>query len=532
MTTQPWVPGRRPPDPAGATGPAPDPLAPQRRDDWFPGADLSRLTDQVLDAGDRLGSEHVDLRVTNTALAYGSARDARATGQGTDLDAGLAVRVLVAGRWGFAASDVIDDATPAQLVARAVELARASAALGRRRVELAPEPAHRGSWQSRHAVDPFDLSPAERMDLLTARSADLATGGVSHTEAHYLAVRERVHYADSGGAFVQQQRIRVEGEWTAIRSTADGFESMRTLAPPAGRGWEYLAGPTDSVGGAAGWDFAEEIAAMPELLAEKAAAPGVAPGRYQLVLDPTHLWLTIHESVGHATELDRALGYEANYAGTTFATPDGLGTRRYGSPLMNVTGDRFAPHGLATVAVDDEGVAAQRWDIVADGVHVDYQLDRAMAARLGRPRSNGCAYADSFGHIPIQRMPNVSLQPDPGGLDLAGLIEGVDRGLLILGDNSWSIDMQRFNFQFTGQRAHLIEDGRVRGQVRDFAYQSSTPDFWRSLSALGGPGTYLLGGAFNCGKGQPGQVAAVSHGSPAAVFDDVRVLNTREEAGA
>jgi TldD protein len=261
----------------------------------------------------------------------------------------------------------------------------------------------------------------------------------------------------------------------------------------------------------------------------------VQAGSYDLVIDPTNLWLTIHESIGHATELDRALGYEAAYAGTSFATPDKLGTLRYGSDIMNVVGDRVVDHGLATIGYDDEGVAAQRFDIVRDGMLVGYQLNRHMAwaesGILGSARSNGCAYADSAGHIPLQRMPNVSLQPADDGPSLEDLISGVERGILIKGDKSWSIDMQRFNFQFTGQQFHRIEHGRLVGQLRDVAYQATTTDFWSSMSAVGGPHTYVLGGALNCGKGQPGQVAPVSHGSPAALFRGVNVLNTRHEGG-
>ena len=254
------------------------------------------------------------------------------------------------------------------------------------------------------------------------------------------------------------------------------------------------------------WDWDDELARLPEWVAEKAQAPSVEPGRYDLVLDPTNLWLTIHESVGHATELDRALGYEANYAGTSFATPDGLGTLRYGSPLMHVTGDRTAAFGLATVDFDDEGVAAQSWDLVREGTLVGYQLDRRMAAEHGFGRSNGCAFADAAEHVAIQRMPNVSLQPDPAGPDLDGLVAGVEDGLYIVGDKSWSIDMQRYNFQFTGQR--FLADprpGGSSGQVRDVAYQSSTPDFWASLRALGGPrAPTCSAGPLNCGKGAAG----------------------------
>jgi len=267
------------------------------------------------------------------------------------------------------------------------------------------------------------------------------------------------------------------------------------------------------------------------LLAGKLAAPSVEPGEYDLVIHPSNLWLTIHESIGHATELDRALGYEANYAGTSFATPDQLGRLQYGSPIMHVTGDRTVEHGLATIGYDDEGVQTQRWDIVKDGVLVGYQLDRPTAHLMGLERSNGCAYADSPGHIPIQRMANVSLQPAEGGPSTEELISRVERGIYVVGDKSWSIDMQRYNFQFTGQRFFRIENGRLAGQLRDVAYQATTTDFWGSLEAVGGPQTYVLGGAFNCGKGQPGQVAAVSHGCPSTLFRGVRILNTQAEAG-
>jgi TldD protein len=284
-----------------------------------------------------------------------------------------------------------------------------------------------------------------------------------------------------------------------------------------------------------GWNWDEELARIPGWLAEKMAAPSVEAGTYDLVIDPTNLWLTIHESIGHATELDRALGYEANYAGTSFATTDKLNTLKYGSPVMHVTGDRIAEHGLSTVGYDDEGVAGQQWDLVKDGILVGYQVDRRMAKKnedlLGTPRSNGCAYADSSGHIPIQRMANVSLQPAADGPSTEELISRVKNGIYIVGDKSWSIDMQRYNFQFTGQRFFKITDGKLDGQLRDVAYQATTTDFWGSMEAVGGPQTYVLGGALNCGKAEPAQSGAVTHGCPSALFRSVRILNTTQEAG-
>jgi TldD protein len=342
-------------------------------------------------------------------------------------------------------------------------------------------------------------------------------------QAALSQVKEQKFYTDTAGTTTTQQRVRVHPVLLAMRSAEGRFDDMRTLAPPAGRGFEYLTGT--------GWDFPAELARIPEQLAEKLAAPSVEPGEYDVVIDPSNLWLTIHESVGHATELDRALGYEAAYAGTSFATFDKLGELVYGSPIMNVVGDRTAEHGLATIGWDDEGVAGQSFDIVRDGVLAGYQLDRRMALLKGFGRSNGCAFADSPSHAPIQRMANVSLRPAPGGPTTEELIAGVDRGIYIVGDKSWSIDMQRYNFQFTGQRFYRITGGRLDGQLRDVAYQATTTDFWRSLEAVGGPQTYVLGGAFNCGKGQPGQIAPVSHGAPSALFRGVRILNTVREGG-
>jgi TldD protein len=399
-----------------------------------------------------------------------------------------------------------------------------------RKVRLAPEPVHDDvTWVSAYDVNPLDVPVAEKSALLVDWTRRLtAHDAVDHAAASLQQVQENKFYADLAGTRTTQQRIRMQPWFEAMGThRASGvFDSMASTAPPVGRGWEFLEGRLHD------WDA--ELAEVPELLAEKLAAPSVEAGTYDLVIHPSNLWLTIHESVGHATELDRAFGYEANYAGTSFATYDKLGKLQYGSRAMNVTGDRTIEHGLATIGYDDEGVETQSWDIVKDGVLVGYQLDRPMAhlkPELNDGRSNGCAYADSPGHIPIQRMANVSLQPDPDGPSTEDLVARVERGLYVVGDKSWSIDMQRFNFQFTGQRFYRIEDGRLAGQVRDVAYQATTTDFWNSLEAVGGPQTWELHGAFNCGKAQPGQIAAVSHGAPTSLFRNVRILNTNDEAG-
>ncbi|MGY2079039.1 TldD/PmbA family protein [Modestobacter sp. SYSU DS0657] len=499
---------------------------PRSVDESFLALPLSALADAALTRAVDLGCEHADLRVERVRTQSVRLRDARLESLADGQDLGLAVRVVYEGTWGFAAGVVLTAAEAVRLAEEAVAVAQVSAAVNTDRVELAPEPSYDGEWVSSYEVDPFAVADAEKTALMTELSEQLLAGdGVEHVQSSVLQVKEQKFYADTAGTRTRQQRVRIEPEFTALtvdRATGS-FESMRTLAPPVGRGWEYLTGGH--------WDWRGELAEIPELLREKTKAPSVEAGRYDLVVDPTNLWLTIHESIGHATELDRALGYEAAYAGTSFATPDKLGTLQYGSPLMNVTGDRTAEHGLSTVGWDDEGVAGQQWDLIRDGVLVGYQVDRNMARLRGMDRSNGCAFADSAAHVPVQRMANVSLQPDPAGPATEELIAGVERGIYVVGDKSWSIDMQRYNFQFTGQRFYRIEHGRLAGQLRDVAYQATTTDFWGSMRVVGGPQTYQLGGALNCGKAQPGQTAAVSHGCPVALFENTTILNTAQESG-
>ncbi|MEV6958296.1 TldD/PmbA family protein [Streptomyces sp. NPDC051207] len=505
---------------------------PHTIDEAFTALPLRALADAALARARALGAEHADFRFERVRSASWRLRDAKPSGSSDTTDLGYAVRVVHGGTWGFASGvDLTMDAA-AKVASQAVAMAKLSAQVIRaagsdERVELADEPVHADrTWISSYGIDPFTVPDEEKAGLLAEWSARLlAADGVDHVDASLLTVHENKFYADTAGTVTTQQRVRLHPQLTAVAvdDSSGEFDSMRTIAPPAGRGWEYVTGT--------GWDWEAELAELPELLAEKMRAPSVRAGTYDLVVDPSNLWLTIHESIGHATELDRALGYEAAYAGTSFATFDQLGTLKYGSELMNVTGDRTAEHGLATVGYDDEGVEAQSWDLVKDGVLVGYQLDRRIARLTGFERSNGCAYADSPAHVPVQRMANVSLRPDPAGMSTEDLIGSVERGIYVVGDRSWSIDMQRYNFQFTGQRFYRIENGRLAGQLRDVAYQATTTDFWGSMAAVGGPQTYVLGGAFNCGKAQPGQVAAVSHGCPSALFRSVNVLNTTQEAG-
>ncbi len=496
-------------------------------DPAFTALPLRSLADAALARARELGAEHADFRLERIRDQHLSLHDARLDGAADSEDIGFAVRVVHDGTWGFASGvDLTPDAV-VRVAEQAVDVAVVSRPLSTTRVELADEPSYgEVTWVSSYDVNPFDVPDQDKVTVLADWSAELlAHDQVDHVEAVLHGVLENKFYADLAGTVSTQQRVRLHPalEAVGIDKESGRFDSMRTLAPPVGRGWEYLTGT--------GWDWDSELAELPDLLREKLRAPSVEAGDYDLVVHPSNLWLTIHESIGHATELDRALGYEANYAGTSFATFDKLGELTYGSPVMHVTGDRTVEHGLSTIGYDDEGVAAQTWDLVRDGILVGYQLDRAMARLKGLGRSNGCAHADSPARVPVQRMANVSLQPAPDGPSTDELIGRVERGIYVLGDKSWSIDMQRYNFQFTGQRFFKIANGKLAGQLRDVAYQATTTDFWGSMEAVGGPQTYVLGGAFNCGKAQPSQVAAVSHGCPTSLFRGVRILNTVAEAG-
>jgi TldD protein len=497
-------------------------------DPSFAALPLESVRTAALEKAIDLGCSSAEVRIERIRSQVVVVRDGLVETKVDDTEIGLGLRVVDDRSIGFAATVELHSDAAADLADRAVEMARSTAPALAVPVDLAAEPGYGPvEWSSPYETDPTTVPVADKAALLADLSARLlAHPAVDHVTAYVLAVVEDKQFSDLSGTVTTQRRVRIHPvvEAFAVDEASGSFESMRTLAPPVGRGWEYMSDGT--------WDWDDELARLGDLLAEKLAAPSVDPGLYDLVIDPSNLWLTIHESVGHATELDRALGYEAAYAGTSFATFDQLGTLRYGSPLMHVTGDRTTPHGLATVAYDDEGVAAQSFDIVKDGVLVGYQLDRRMAAENDLGRSNGCAFADSPLHAPIQRMANVSLAPAPDpGPTTDDLISGVERGVYIVGDKSWSIDMQRYNFQFTGQRFYRIDNGRLAGQLRDVAYQATTTDFWGSLDAVGGTSTYVLGGAFNCGKGQPPQVAPVSHGCPSALFRSINVLNARAETG-
>jgi TldD protein len=484
------------------------------------------LAEAVLSRATALGASFADLRLMRTDSEWLFAREEMVQGIDASSSLGASVRVLVGGAWGFAASGEITQERLLALVDSAAAIARGQVGWRARPVEIEDLPAHLGRWEMPVEIDPFSLPLGEKVEALLAVNRAALAGGAAYCNARVAAVRERKWLANTFGTRVEQSRVRLHPAFgvTVLDAKQGGFATRASLRPPRAAGWEHFSG----------WDAAAEAALAVAQAREKMAAPPVRPGEYDLVIAPSNLWLTIHETVGHPTELDRALGYEANFAGTSFCTPDQLDRLQYGSEIVSIRADRSAAGGLASVRWDDDGVetAGKEFPIVEAGVFRNFQMALGQAALIGREGSNGCAYADSYDAFPIQRMPNISLQPGPDpAVDAEALIAGVEDGIYIEGDGSWSIDQQRYNFQFTGQVFHRIRQGKLDGMLRDVAYQGNSVDFWKACDGLGGEGSYELGGAFNCGKGQPQQVAPVSHGAVPARFRRIRVLNTAEESG-
>ncbi|MCA1841110.1 MAG: TldD/PmbA family protein [Actinobacteria bacterium] len=484
---------------------------------------FDRLADAALQTAKDLGATYADFRfeVHRAQSIFVKDHDLQSLSNGEGV--GFGVRVIIDGSRGYASDVRLAADAVAAAVRRAIDLAKQFRGLNSEPVELADEPDYTDTYVSAYEVNPFDVGDDEKIAFVRAITEKVLSGGkVDHVDMALLQVEESKFFANMTGSRITQQRIRVSADFeaTKVNKQTGAFETMASTSPPVGRGWEFFSN--------GGYDYMADAERIPALLEEKIASPSIEPGTYDLVIHPSNLWLTIHESIGHSTELDRVLGFEATLAGTSFAKLEQLGELKIGSDVMNVTGDRVTDDGVATVGYDDEGVKAQRWDIIKDGTLVGYQLNRQMARKLG-VRSNGCAYADSPANVPIQRMPNVTLQPGPDPISLDDLIGGVERGIYIVGNKSWSIDQQRYNFQFTGQQFWEIKGGKLTGQLKDVAYQGNTIDFWNSMEAVGGPETFILFGTFNCGKGLPGQGAPAGHGCPAGLFRGIKILNTVAE---
>jgi TldD protein len=497
-----------------------------------------RLADAALNAAKAKGATYTDVRIGRYLNQFVVTREDKVQNIVNTESYGVGVRVIANGCWGFAAVvDAKTEADMARAAEQAVSIAKANARLLKEPVKLAPQQGYgEVSWKAPITKNAFEVPIQEKVDLLLGVNSAAMKNGANYVNSVLFLVNEQKYIATSEGTYADQDVHRI---WpifnvTCIDPKSGKFETRQALSAPSGRGYEYLqTNPADKVTGATtryntGYDMLEDVVAAAQQARQKLTAKTVEAGKYDLVLDPSHLWLTIHESVGHPLELDRVLGYEANFAGTSFATLDKWQSKnfQYGSKLVNFFADKQQVGSLGAVGYDDEGVQTKRWDLVKDGILVNYQAIRDQAAIINEPASHGCCYADSWGTVQFQRMPNVSLAAGKTPLSVQDMIKNVQKGIYIVGDGSFSIDQQRYNFQFGGQLYYEIKNGEIVGMLKDVAYQSNTQEFWNSCTAICDERDYRLGGSFFDGKGQPSQSSAVSHGSATTRFNGVNVINT------
>ena len=485
---------------------------------------MKELADVALNVARQRGASYADVRISRTLNNFISTREKRVENVTNTETFGVGVRVLLNGTWGFAASSRVERDEIARVAERAISIARANKTIQRTPVTLAPvEKYPDAKFVTPVVRDPFTVPLSEKADYLlkvNAEATRVKGPGPMFVNSGMFFTKEEKYFASTEGSYIEQTLIRSFPNFTvtSVNPATGRFESRSSLGSPVGKGYEVVAE----------YDLINEAPRAAEEAIKKHTSKPVEPGRKDLVLHPTHLWLTIHESIGHPTELDRVLGYEANYAGTSFATRDKLGKFQYGSKFVNIKGDKNQRDALATCGWDDDGVKTTEWDIIKDGVLVSYQTIRENARVINLRRSQGSAYAQDWSHVAFQRMPNVSLMPAPGDARITAddLIADIKDGIYIEGDGSFSIDQQRYNFQFGGQVFWEIKNGKKVGLLRDVAYQSRTPDFWNACDGVGSKESYQLGGSYSDAKGEPTQVNAVSHGCPPARFRRINIINT------
>jgi TldD protein len=497
-----------------------------------------RLADAALASARAAGASYCDVRVGRYLRQFVITREDRVDNVVNNESTGVGIRVLVDGAWGFAATHRSTTDAVAEATRLAASIARANARSQTRKVELAPV---RGvgevRWVTPTAKNAMAVPIKDKVELLLGVNAAAMKAGADFFNSTLFLVNEQKYFASTDGSYIDQDvhRIWLPITATAVDKASGKFRTRNGLSAPMGMGYEYLdadpAGKYALPGGVAGYgpsyDVLEDAIAAARDARAKLKAPSVKPGRYDLVADPSNLFLTIHESVGHPLELDRVLGYEANYAGTSFATLDKRAQGyRWGSPIVNFVADKTRPGSLGAVGYDDEGVSTRQWNLVRDGILVDYQATRDEAHILGHTESHGCSYADSWSSVQFQRMANVSLMPGKASLSVADMIKDVEHGLYVHGRGSYSIDQQRYNAQFGGQLFYEIRNGEVVGLVEDAAYQIRTPEFWNACVAICDERDFRLNGSFFDGKGQPSQVSAVSHGASTARFNGINIINT------
>ncbi len=497
-----------------------------------------RLADAALNAAKAKGASYTDVRIGRYLNQFVVTREDKVQNIVNTESYGVGVRVIADGCWGFAAVvDAKSEADTAKAAEEAVAIAKANAKLLKNPVVLAPQKGYgEVSWKAPISRNAFEVPIQEKVDLLLGVNDAAMKNGANYVNSFLFMVNEQKYFASSDGSYIDQDVHRIWPVFnvTCIDPKSGKFETRQSLSAPMGMGYEYLSkNPSDKISGITtrynkGYDMLEDVIAASHQTKEKLSAKSVEAGKYDLVLDPSHLWLTIHESVGHPLELDRVLGYEANFAGTSFATLDKWQSKNfnYGSKEVTLFADKLQEGSLGAVGWDDEGVKTKRWDLVKDGTLVNYQAIRDQVHILGETESHGCCYADNWTNVQFQRMPNVSLAPGKAPLSVDEMIKNVEKGIYIIGDGSFSIDQQRYNFQFGGQLFYEIKEGKIAGMLKDVAYQSNTQEFWNSCTKICDEKDFRLGGSFFDGKGQPQQVSAVSHGSSTARFNGVNVINT------
>lgn len=459
------------------------------------------------------GAEYGDIRIVHSSTQSIRGEDRRIASIRDLDDVGFGIRVLAHGGWGFAASSILSLEEVPRVADLAIEIARESASIAIEKVVLAKEPVHRDRVVTPVRIDPFTVPLTQKTELLLATMESLqAQSGVVRSSAELWARRDRKLFASTEGTRLEFDLLASSGECTATALYDGRFASRSFNTPQLRRGYELIEEA----------DFPGQASRVAGEAVEKVRAPAVEAGLYDLVLDPEHLSLTMHESCGHPSELDRALGYEANYAGTSFLTTDTLGRFRYGSSHVNLVADNTEPETLAATGYDDDGVACQKWDIVRDGLFVGYCTNREVAPKIGAARSRGSNRADSWGTVPIVRIANIGLEP--GGATLDQLIADVKRGIYIEGHGSYSIDQRRYNFQFGGDAFWLIENGRRTHMLRDVIYHGITPEFWNSCDGVADRSHRRRYGFITCGKGQPGQSGWMTHAASHARFRNIRVI--------
>ncbi len=497
------------------------------------------LADVALNTAKSSGASYADVRIGRYLNQFVFTREVKVQNIVNTESFGVGIRVIVNGTWGFASTHNVTEEGIKIATNQAVAIAKANSKLQTEPVQLAPAKSYgEVSWKAPIEKNAMEVPISEKVDLLMSANNAAMKNGANFITTALFFVNEQKYFASTDGSYIDQDvhRLWPYMQITAIDRENNKFKTRQGLGAPMGMGYEYLSGSdSGKIDGGAGlkmykdsYDLVEDATMGAEQAKEMLSAPSVKPGKYDLVLEPNHLGLTIHESVGHPLELDRVLGYEANYAGTSFATLDKWKTKKfkYGSDIVNLVADKTQKGSLGAVGYDDEGVQCKEWDLVKDGVLVNYQAIRDQVHMLGEDESHGCCYSQSWNDVQFQRMPNVSLKPGEDKYSVNDMIKDVEKGVYIIGRGSYSIDQQRYNFQFGGTLFYEIENGAIKGMLNDVAYQSNTQEFWNSCSKICDKDDYRLFGSFFDGKGQPSQVSAVSHGSSTTRFDGVNVINT------